>query len=279
MTDERGCLIAIGGHEDKKGERVILKAVAERIRAGRLVIATVASHEPEGYFDAYREAFTGIGVTDLAELYLDEREETLDPAHRELIAGAAGIFFTGGDQLRIVSQMGDTPLETLVRELYARGGVVAGTSAGASAQSETMLVRGSGAESHRIGDLHMAPGLGLLPDVIIDQHFAERGRIGRLLGAVAHNPRLLGIGIDEDSAIVVENGCFSVIGSGAVTVVDAASATHSNIAEAEPDRTLSLHHVVLHALSEGDGFDLASRHPVAAPVRTDRPADEQAGGD
>ena len=143
-----------------------------------------------------------------------------------------------------------------------RGGVVAGTSAGASAQSETMLVRGSGAESHRIGDLHMAPGLGLIPDVIIDQHFAERGRIGRLLGAVAHNPRLLGIGIDEDSAIVVEGTGFSVIGSGAVTVVDAEQVTHSNIAEAEPDRVLSMHHVILHALSAGDRFDLAARSPA-----------------
>jgi cyanophycinase len=263
MTEGPGTLIAIGGHEDKEGERVILRAVADRLRGRRLVVATVASHEPEGYFEAYRDAFAAIGVTDLAELYLDERHDTLDPAHRELIGGAGGIFFTGGDQLRIVSQMGDTPLETLVRELYARGGVVAGTSAGASAQSETMLVRGSGAESHRIGDLHMAPGLGLIPDVIIDQHFAERGRIGRLLGAVAHNPRLLGIGIDEDSAIVVEGKSFSVIGSGAVTVVDAEQVTHSNIAEAEPDRVLSMHHVILHALSAGDRFDLAARAPAA----------------
>lgn len=263
MTERAGTLIAIGGHEDKEGDRVILRAVAERLRGRRLVVATVASHEPEGYFEAYRDAFAAIGVTDLAELYLDEREDTLNPAHRELIGDAGGIFFTGGDQLRIVSQMGDTPLETLVRELYARGGVVAGTSAGASAQSETMLVRGSGAESHRIGDLHMAPGLGLIPDVIIDQHFAERGRIGRLLGAVAHNPRLLGIGIDEDSAIVVEGTGFSVIGSGAVTVVDAEQVTHSNIAEAEPDRVLSMHHVILHALSAGDRFDLAARSPAA----------------
>lgn len=263
MADRRGALIAIGGHEDKEGDRVILRAVAERLHGGRLVIATVASHEPEGYFDAYREAFEPLGVTDLVELYIDDREETADDAHREIIAGAAGIFFTGGDQLRIVSQMGDTPLESLVRELHARGGVVAGTSAGASAQSETMLVRGTGAESHRIGDLHMAPGLGLIPDVIIDQHFAERGRIGRLLGAVAHNPRLLGIGIDEDSAIVVEGKRFSVIGSGAVTVVDAEQVTRSNIAEAEPDRVLSMHHVILHALSAGDVFDLAERRPLA----------------
>ena len=263
MTDRTGALIAIGGHEDKEGDRQILRAVAERLGGGRLILATVASEEPGEYFAAYRAAFAGIGVADVAELYLDEREDTSNPANRSLLAGAAGIFFTGGDQLRIVSLMGDTPLEAEVRALHARGGVIAGTSAGASAQSETMLVRGSGAESHRIGDLHMAPGLGLIPDVIIDQHFAERGRIGRLLGAVAHNPRLLGIGIDEDSAIIVEDRRFRVIGAGAVTVVDAEKVSHSNIAEAKPDRVLSMHNVILHALSAGDQFDLEERLPLA----------------
>jgi cyanophycinase len=171
------------------------------------------------------------------------------------------VFFTGGDQLRIVSQIGDTRLDALVRDLHQRGGVVAGTSAGASAQSDTMLVAGSGRESHRIGDLHMVPGLGLIPNVIIDQHFAERGRIGRLLGAVAHNPRMLGIGIDEDTAIVVEGDSMTVIGSGGVTIIDAASVTRSNIAEAKPDRVLSMHDVRLHALSAGDCFHLSTRRP------------------
>lgn len=264
MTDKKnGPLIAIGGHEDKEGKRLILHAIAERLDRGRLVIATIASHEPEGYFDAYREAFAALGVTDLVELYVDDRAEANEPAHKALIDGAAGIFFTGGDQLRIVSQLGDTPLETAVRDLHARGGVIAGTSAGASAQSETMLIGGSDGESYRIGELHMAPGLGLIPGVIIDQHFAERGRIGRLLGAVAHNPRILGIGIDEDSAIVVEGQSFTVIGSGAVTIVDAEHVTRSNIAEAKPQRVLSIYNVTLHALSAGDGFDLATRKPCS----------------
>ena len=172
-----------------------------------------------------------------------------------------GVFFTGGDQLRISSQIGDTPVERRVRDIHAAGGVIAGTSAGASVMSDTMLVRGSSAESHRIGDLHMAPGLGLIHDVIIDQHFAERGRIGRLLGAVAQNPRVLGIGIDEDTAIVVEGEAFRVLGGGAVYVVDGAGVTHSNIAEAAPQRTLSLYDVRLHVLSSGDPFDLALRRP------------------
>ncbi|HYF07616.1 MAG TPA: cyanophycinase, partial [Acetobacteraceae bacterium] len=205
-----------------------------------------------------------LGVTGLKELYVNERSETLDPEKLALLDGAAGVFFTGGDQLRISSQLGDTPIEKRVREIHKAGGVIAGTSAGASAMSDTMLVKGTSAESHRIGDLRLAAGLGLVRNVIIDQHFAERGRIGRLLGAVAQNPRELGIGVDEDTAIVLQNNRFHVIGSGAVTVVDGHGVTHSNIAEAKPERTLSMYDVRLHVLSAGDVFDLAERRPAEA---------------
>jgi cyanophycinase len=275
VTERPGALIIIGGHEDKEGERAILKQVAKRVRQGRLVIATVASHQPEGYFEAYQKAFADLGVTDLVELYIHERSEALDEGAGHVLTDAAGVFFTGGDQLRISSQIGDTPLERLVRDLHARGGVVAGTSAGASVMSETMLVKGSSAESHRLGDLHMAPGLGLVPGVIIDQHFAERGRIGRLLGAVAQNPRVLGIGIDEDTAIVLQGTVFEVVGAGAVTIVDGARVTYSNIAEARPERTLSMHDVCIHVLSAGDRFDLPERRPGEGPVRPTSAADRQ----
>src|SRR3954449_11266644 len=137
-------------------------------------------------------------------------------------------------------------------------------SAGASVMSNTMLVKGSSGESHRIGDLHMAPGMGLVRNVIIDQHFAERGRFGRLIGAVAHNPRVLGMGSDEDTAAVMEGDSFRVIGSGAVYVVDGADVTYCNVAEAEPDRALSMHDVRVHVLSAGDGFDLKTRKPTPA---------------
>ncbi|WP_010546060.1 cyanophycinase [Sphingomonas elodea] len=263
MAERGGPLIIIGGHEDKDGDRTILKEVAARVKDGKLVIATVASHQPDGYFEAYQKAFGALGVDNLVELYVHERGETLEQETQSVFEGAAGIFFTGGDQLRISSQIGDTPVERMVRDIHARGGVVAGTSAGASVMSETMLVKGSSAESHRIGDLHMAPGLRLVRDVIIDQHFAERGRIGQLLGAVAQNPRVLGIGIDEDTAIVLEGCCFRVVDAGAVTIVDGAGVTRSNIAEASPERTLSMHHVCLHVLSHGDRFDLDQREPVS----------------
>jgi cyanophycinase len=256
--------VIIGGHEDKTGDRVVLEEVARRVRGGKLVIATVASHEPEGYFEDYRRAFGDLGVGELVELYVRERSETLDAKALETLEGAAGIFFTGGDQLRISSQIGDTPVERRVREIHEQGGVVAGTSAGASAMSEVMLVAGASGESHRIGELHMAPGLGLIRDVIIDQHFAERGRFGRLLGAVAQNPRVLGVGIDEDTAVVAEGGAFRVVGCGAVYVVDGAGLTHSNIAEASPNKALSMYDVRMHVLSSGDCFDLERRRPEGA---------------
>jgi cyanophycinase len=260
----QGCLIIIGGHEDRDpdGERVILREVARHVRGGKLVLATVASHQPEGYFDDYEKAFGDLGVGELVELYVEDRNEAGDRKKLSVLDEASAIFFSGGDQLRITSQIGDTGIEAKVRALYERGGTIAGTSAGASVMSDTMLVKGTSSETHRIGDLHMAPGLGLIRDVIIDQHFAERGRFGRLIGAVAHNPRVLGIGIDEDTAAVVEGDVFGVIGSGAVYVVDGTGVTYSNLAEADPDRVLSMHDVKVHVLGTGDRFDLVRRRPM-----------------
>jgi len=267
VTDRRpGCLIIIGGHEDRdpRGERVILREVARHVAGGKLVLATVASHQPEGYFEEYRKAFADLDVGELVELYVEDRCEAGDRDKLAVLDDAAGIFFSGGDQLRITSQIGDTGIEAKVRALYERGGLIAGTSAGASVMSDTMLVKGTSKETHRIGDLHMAPGLGLIRNVIIDQHFAERGRFGRLLGAVAHNPRVLGIGIDEDTAAVVEGHRLRVIGDGAVYVVDGAHVSFSNVAEAQSDVTLSMHDVRVHVLADGDSFDLDKRRPFPA---------------
>ncbi len=266
----KGTLIIIGGHEDRdpQGTRTILREVARRAKGGKVVLATVASHRPEGYFDDYEKAFADLELGGLVELYVEDRTEASDHEKLSVIDDAAAIFFSGGDQLRITSQIGDTGIEAKVREFFERGGLIAGTSAGASVMSDTMLVKGTSSETHRIGDLHMSPGLGFMRDVIIDQHFAERGRFGRLLGAVAHNPRVLGIGIDEDTAAVVEGDEFHVIGSGAVYVVDGEHVSHSNVAEARPERVLSMHDVKVHVLGTGDGFDLRTRKPL--PHKSER---------
>src|SRR5438270_11755736 len=145
MAEEprKGCLVIIGGHEDRdpKGRRSILREVARRVKNGKLVLATVASRQPEGYFEEYRDAFEDLGVGELVELYLHDRGEAWDREKLQVLDEAAGIFFSGGDQLRITSQIGDTGIEAKVRGLFERGGVVAGTSAGAAVMSETMLVR------------------------------------------------------------------------------------------------------------------------------------------
>jgi cyanophycinase len=260
-------LVIIGGHEDKDGDRTILREVAQRVGAGPLVVTTVASDVPDELWEQYQRIFRGLGVSHLRRLDVGSREEATAPANVELLRGAAGVFFTGGDQLKITSQIGDTPVYQGIREIYDRGGVVCGTSAGASVMTETMLVSGDGDASHRIGGaLHLAPGLGLLPAVIVDQHFAERGRIGRLLGAVAQNPRMVGIGIDEDTAVVVQRGRFRVLGSGAVYVVDGRHTTYSNLTSESPDRTMSVFDVKLHVLSQGDVFDLRTRRPKGFPA-------------
>lgn len=260
-SPKEGTLVIIGGHEDHEGNKVILKEVARHVEDGRLVLATVASNEPEGYLEKYRTSFADLGIPDVTELYIDERDQATMEDKLVDLQTVNAVFFSGGDQLRITSLIGDTPIYQRVHDIYANGGVIAGTSAGASAMSETMLVRGPNAASFRIGDLSMAPGLGLLPNVIIDQHFAERGRIGRLIGAVSQNPRVLGIGIDEDTAIVVKGERFEVIGAGAVYLVDAGDVTHSNIAEASAEEALSIYDLRLHVLSSGDAFDLSTRRP------------------
>lgn len=262
MSDNKpGPLFVIGGAEDKEGDKVILSAIARAAGGGKLVIATIASGQPAGYFSAYQKAFGDLGHTNLVELYLEDRGQALSADKLAVLEGACGVFFSGGDQLRITSQLGDTPLEARLREIWSNGGVLAGTSAGASAMSDTMLVRGASSESHRIGDLQMAPGLGLIRDVIIDQHFAERGRIGRLLGAIAHSPRVLGVGVDEDTALLVRDDAFEVLGSGAVYVLDGAAVSHSNISEGDARTPLSMYDVGLHVLSAGDVFDLVERRP------------------
>jgi cyanophycinase len=257
-------LIIIGGKEDRSNNKIILGEVARRIGVGKLVVTTVAmENNTEELFDQYEKAFRSLGVKHLYNLEITDRGEATLQSKVKILDDAAGVFFTGGDQLKITSQIGDTPIFERIREIYDCGGVIAGTSAGAAVMCETMLVEGGEEQSHVIGgSTRMAPGLGLIDGVIIDQHFMERGRFGRLTGAVAQNPKNLGVGIDEQTAIVVERGNgFYVLGSGAVHVIDGSHVTYSNIAEADLKKTLSIYNITLHILSQGDRFDLLNRAP------------------
>ncbi|HEX8228746.1 MAG TPA: cyanophycinase [Chloroflexia bacterium] len=262
--DVRGSLIIIGGHEQKEGDTVILREVARRAKEGKgLVLVTVATNEPEELAEDYRKAFAELGLKDIDVLDIRTREEARDPENVKKVMKCSVVFFTGGDQLRITSQVGDSPIFTCLHDIFSNGGTIVGTSAGAAAMSGTMLVSGRGDETVEISAIGMAPGLRLLPDVVIDTHFAERGRIGRLVGAVAQNPANLGIGIDEDTAIIV-NGeeDFLVIGSGGVYVVDGTGISYSSLSEAKPVGAPSIFGVKLHILGEGDIYDLVNREPV-----------------
>lgn len=257
-------LIIIGGKEDRSSDQIILGEVARRVGSGKLVVSTVAmSAGTEQLFNEYEKVFRSLGVKHVFNLQINDREEATRESKLKILDGANAVFFTGGDQVKITSQIGDTLVFQRVKEIYENGGVIAGTSAGAAVLSETMLVYGGDEESHVIGgSMRMAPGLGLIGGVIIDQHFMERGRLGRLVGAVAQNPKNLGVGIDEDTAIVVESGNgFYVLGAGAVHVLDGSGVSYSNIAEEALRKTLSIYDVKLHVLSQGDRFDLITRRP------------------
>jgi cyanophycinase len=258
-----GSLLIIGGHEDKDDDRIILRMLVKKVgKSGKLVVATIASTEAKTAFHEYERCLRGLGMRHVHHLTIENREEARLESSARILNDADAVFFTGGDQLKITSQIGDTPIYSKVRQIFDAGGLIAGTSAGASVMTETMMVSGVGEESYKIGSLlQLAPGLGLLPGVIVDQHFAERGRIGRLLGAVAQNPRMLGIGLDEDSAILVQRGRFQVLGRNAVHIIDGSRVTFTNITEAEPNSSLCIYGVRLHVLNQSDTFDLKSRRP------------------
>lgn len=259
-----GPLVIIGGREDKEGHMLILKEVVSRIpKNGKLVVATVASSIGKELWEIYRKVFRRLGIRYISHLDVLNRSTEVDKKAMRAVSNADGIFFTGGDQLRITSELGGTQVLDRIIEIHNRGGLIAGTSAGASVMSETMLVGGSSEGSYRIGNqIRMAPGLGLVKNMIIDQHFAERGRINRLIGAVAQNPKFLGIGIDEDTAVVMENDHeFEVHGSGAVYVIDAHESTECNISDAIDQKALSIFNVRFHVLSGGDHYNVRTQRP------------------
>lgn len=260
-----GSLIIIGGREDKEGESVILRQVVSKAggEKARLLVLTTASQEGPDLGASYRRIFGRLGVKEVSAMDISTRDEADQAASVAYLREATGIFFTGGDQLRITSTIGGTRLDEALRRRYREGAVVAGTSAGAAAMSSTMIVGGHEEEAPKKTAVQMVPGMGLLPGVVIDQHFAQRGRIGRLLAAVAQGPGILGVGIDEDTAVLVEPaGHFSVIGSSTVTVIDGCTMRHSNVSESGPGQPLAITGVTLHVLPAGYRFDLANRAPV-----------------
>lgn len=261
----RGNLIIIGGAEDKTGECNILKSfvMLAGATAARLTIIATATEKPLESGNQYKSIFSRFGAAETNILDIHSRDDAEMQKNSTFISESSGIFFTGGDQLRITSILGGTKAYNALHNAYKAGAVIAGTSAGASAMSRVMIVDGNNNDPARKCTLKMAPGLGLLEAALIDQHFHQRGRIGRLLCGVAENPSILGIGIDEDTAVrVYPDDHFEVLGSNSVTIVDGRHIKSSNVSELLPDENLAIANIMLHVLPSGYGFDLKTREVI-----------------
>jgi cyanophycinase len=260
--NRKGNLVIIGGAEDKYGESRILEEVVNIIGGedARVGILTTATLHPEEVGEDYRDVFLRLGVKEADIININSRDDANLDENVRRIGDVTGFFFTGGDQLRITSILGGTKVLEALHHSFNHGTAVIGTSAGASVMSSVMIVEGNSNDAARKCTLKMAPGLRLLEGVIIDQHFDQRGRLGRLLCGIAENPGILGIGIDEDTAIrVYPEEYFEVLGNNAVTVIDGRSIKSTNVSELQPDEILTITNASIHVLSRGYGFDFKRR--------------------
>ena len=265
-----GHLLVIGGAEDKYNERRILRKFLELAggpEKAEVLIVPVASDYPEFAADVYTQAFRNLGVASPRVLRATSRQDIVNADVDTLLDGVTGIIMTGGDQMRLVSLFGGTKLAEKIRKMVRETDVVlAGTSAGAAAMSTSMIVRGEPSSHPHKNAVRLSPGLGFLKNIIIDQHFSERGRISRLITAVSFNPYNLGIGIDENTAIILDgHGILEVYGQGSVTVVDGSDITFNQIAEVADNEAFSVCGIQLHVLRDGLVYDYQERHPLQPP--------------
>lgn len=262
----RGHLLVIGGAEDPDEDKLrILPHLVEMAggKEARIIVCSSPSENPEEKVDVYGELFEKIGVAEVIPAPITERNQASEPELLEALERATAVFFTGGDQLRLTALVAGTDFCERTRErLFGEGLVVAGTSAGAAAMSSVMLIGGKSEGTVRREDVSLAPGLGYWRDTVVDTHFNQRGRPSRLLTVFAHNPQVLGIGIDEDTAIdVLPGDRFTVVGSGAVMVFTG-RVTHTNAPTASDDETLAITDSLVHVLADGYGFDLKRGRPL-----------------
>lgn len=261
-----GSLIIVGGAEDKKNEKAILREFV-RMAGGakaKIVIMTVASEMPVEVGNDYVAAFSDItkGAVPIETIHIESREEANANEAIVLLQAATGVYFTGGDQFRITRLLGGTKIDMCLHDRYENGLVLAGTSAGASMMSSIMIIQGPAETTAKRGMTQLGAGMEFLPGVIIDQHFAQRGRINRLLAAIAQYPHHLGIGIDENTALIVEGHQCRVIGEGAITILDSGEVNEGFIEKYGTDENLAICDVRLHLLPAGHKFDLRTRKNI-----------------
>jgi cyanophycinase len=256
-----GQLIIIGGAEDKEGECQILREFIRRAggRNAKIAIMTVATSSPEEVGSDYQDLFEKLGANQVEIVDTEEREDASDSRNLEVIEDSTGVFFTGGDQARITEILKNTEIDDLLHQKFEQGLVIAGTSAGAAMMPDIMIVEGEGETNPRLDTVTLEPGMGFLSQVAIDQHFSQRGRLGRLVSALIQQPGVLGFGIDENTAIAVNGDEIEVIGEGAVTIVDVANISHTNLKESLQDEALAICGAKLHILPNSYRFSLKKR--------------------
>jgi cyanophycinase len=261
----RGWIIPIGGAENKENDRHILERFV-RVSGGEqadiVVIPTASRMHETG--PRYEQLFRSLGAERVTVMDFDTRRDCQEAGRLERLAQAKGIFFTGGNQLRLTTLLGGTPVAKLIRQRNAQGVTVGGTSAGASILSEHMIAFGDEGSAVISGSVRLAPGLGLTNRFIIDQHFRQRDRLGRLLTALAYNPFAVGIGLDEDTAAFIgPDETVEVEGSGGVTIVDGADVSYSSMGDVSEGQPVCMLGLRLHVLVAGATFNLHTR--VAEP--------------
>jgi cyanophycinase len=261
----RGWIVPVGGNEKKDDNPVILRRFVDFCGGAQARIAVIpTASELEDTGQRYEHLFRSLGAGLSRSLDYRRRSDTDNPELLGWLGNATGIFLTGGNQLRITTILGGTAVARSIRSLNAAGVSVGGTSAGAGALSEHMVAFGESGATPVAGRVTLAPGLGLTNRIVIDQHFRERDRIGRLLTALALNPFAVGVGLDEDTAAFIDpDDVLHVVGSGAVTIIDANQLEHSSMGSAEAGQAICMTGLKLHILPGGGVFDLRQR--VAQP--------------
>ena len=261
----RGWIVPVGGAEEKVSDPKILRRfarVAGEDQAKIAIIPTASQLDETG--GRYEAVFRELGVASAVSLPYRERSDAEREDWLEVLDSATGVFFTGGNQLRISTILGGTQVITRIRRLNRRGVAVGGTSAGAAIMPEHMIAHGQVGATPLAGMVSLAPGLGLTNRFLIDQHFRERDRLGRLLCALSYNPFVVGLGLDEDTAAFISpENVVRVVGSGAVTVVDVGDLSHSSIAEAREGEPVCMTDIKIHILPHGGSYDLERRQATA----------------
>lgn len=265
---QRGWIIPIGGAENKENDRRILERfvrVSGGAEADIVVIPTASRMHETGA--RYEQVFTEIGAARVTVMDFDTRRDCHEAGRLERLEQATGVFFTGGNQLRLTTLLGGTPVAKVIRTRNAHGVTVGGTSAGASILSEHMIASGDEGSAMIAGSVRLAPGLGLTNRFIIDQHFRQRDRLGRLLTALAYNPFAVGIGLDEDTAAFIgPDETVEIEGSGGVTIVDGSQVSFSSIGQIADGQAVCMLGLQVHVLVPGATFNLHTRLATAGTL-------------